>query len=125
MVRFFYQLSTRNKIHFTGKNFFLFPGDFPVLSFGVCCVVFAALLYRYTLRQRVYRTLVALLLFFLSTMVVSYIRSTMALGAGRVLVLGFGAVPYDIIFVTSCLAVLAIFMIAALVRLLPAFSTAG
>lgn len=129
MVRFFYKLFTHNKIHFFGKTGYLFPDDYFVLSFGVLCVLFAGLLYRHTLKQRVYRSLFALVLFILCNIIVSYARSKMALAActgckGGILTMNYNAVPYDAIFVTSGLVVVGLSVLTSLVRLLPVFSNA-
>ena len=129
MVRFFYKVFTHGKIHFFGKTTYQFPDDYFVLSFGVLCVVFAILLYRHTLKQRVYRSLFALALFILSNIIVSYARSTMALAEctackGGILTMHVNAVPYDAIFISSGLAVVGLSVLTSLVRLLPVFSNA-
>lgn len=106
MTRYFYSTFTHNKIYFTGKYFRLFPGDAFILSFGICCVVFTALLFRHTFKQGLYRTLIALGLFFLSVAVVCWFNSTAWLAActacktGR-RPMGMGQVKYDIIFITG------------------------
>jgi len=71
MVRYFYSTSTHNKLYFTGKYFRLFPSDAFILSFGIFCVVFTALLFRHTLKQGLYRAALMLALFFASVALVS------------------------------------------------------
>jgi len=106
MVRYFYTAFTHNKIYFTGKYFRLFPGDAFILSFGIFCVVFTALLFRHRFKQGLYRTLMVLGLFFLSVTVICWINSAALLATctackeGR-RVSGMGQVKYDIIFITG------------------------
>jgi len=92
------------KYIFFGKNQRTsFPDDYFVLSFGVLCVVFAILLYRHTLKQRVYRSLFALAVF--NPLQYNSLLCQEHDGAGRgtackggILTMHVNAVPYDAIF---------------------------
>ncbi len=110
MIRYFYRVFTHNKIHLFGKDLRFFPGDYLVVSFGICCVVLVALLFRHRFMQGLYRVLLTLALFFLCTLLFCYFKSAMALAACTtckgILVLNFGAIRYDVIFITSVLIAL-------------------
>jgi hypothetical protein len=110
MIRYFYRVFTHNKIHLFGKDFPIFPSDYLVISFGICCVVLVALLFRHRFVQGLYRVLLTLALFFLCILLFCYFKSAMALAACTtckgILMLNFSAIRYDVIFITSVLIAL-------------------
>ena len=106
MVRYFYSSFTNHKLYFTGKYFRLFPGDAFILSFGIFCVVFTALMFRHTFKQGLYRTLLVLALFFLSVALICDFNATMYLVVCTACRDGRRAmsardVKYDVIFITG------------------------
>lgn len=109
MIRYFYRTFSHNKIHLFGRDL-RFPGDYLVVSFGVCCVVLVALLFRHRFMPGLYRVLLTLALFFGCTLLFCYFESTMALAACTAckgsLTLNYNAIRYDVLFISSVLIAL-------------------
>jgi hypothetical protein len=106
LVRFFFKFFQGDKIKFTGKNFHLFASPYFVVAFGLFSVLFTMFLRGQRNKERFVYSVLAIILFFIATMVTTYIDSLGKVvectacqdGVRR---LHYNAVNYDFHFITS------------------------
>lgn len=79
MARYFYSTFTHNKLYFMGKYFRLIPSDAFILSFGIFCVVFTALIFGHRLKPGLYRAGLVVALFFVSVALICWFNAVMYL----------------------------------------------
>ena len=106
LVRFFFKSFQGDKIKFIGKNFHLFASPYFVIAFGLFSILLTMFLYRKNNRRRFIYLFLTIVLFFITTIVTTYIDSF-----GKVVEctacqdgvrpLHFNAVNYDFHFITS------------------------
>ena len=111
LVRFFFKFFQGDKIKFIGKNFHLFASPYFVVAFGLFSVSLTMLLFIKRNRLRLIYLSSTIFLFFITTMVTTYIDSF-----GKVVectacqdgvrTLHYNAVNYDFHFITSLVVVL-------------------
>jgi hypothetical protein len=106
LVRFFFKLFQGDKIKFVGKNFYLFASPYLVVAFGLFSVMLIMLLYGQSNRRRLVYLFSTIALFFITTIVTTYIDSTgyvveCTACQDGVRSLGYNAIDYDFHFITS------------------------
>ncbi len=106
LVRFFFNFFQGDKIKFVGKNFHLFASPYFVVAFGLFSVLFTFLLYGQSKKSVFFYSALAIILFFITTMVTTYLDSKFkiiectACQAG-IRSLHYNAINYDFHFITS------------------------
>lgn len=106
LVRFFFTYFQDDKIKFTGKNFHLFASPYFVVAFGSFAVVLTTLLYGQSKKGKAVYLLSAIALFFVTTIVTTYIDSLSKVVEctackDGVRSLHYNVVNYDFHFITS------------------------
>ena len=109
VVRHFFNFFHGDKIQFIGKNFHLFASTYFVIAFGIFSVLLTFFLYAHNRAKRVIFLCLTITIFFLTTMITTYIDSSTKIfectvcqdGIRR---LHYNAVNYDFHFITSLVA---------------------
>ena len=105
-VRHLFNFYQGDKIKFVGKNFHLFASQYLLIAFGLFCVLLTMLLYGQSKKGRVAYLSLTIILFFISTIVTTYIDSTgyvveCTACQDGVRSLHYNAINYDFHFITS------------------------
>ena len=106
LVRFFFNLFQGDKIKFVGKNFHLFASPYFVVAFGLFSVLFTLILYGQSKKSGFFYSALAIILFFITTMVTTYLDSKFKIiectaCQDGIRSLHYNAVNYDFHFITS------------------------
>lgn len=106
LVRHCFNYFQGDNIKFVGKNFHLFASPYMLASFGLSCVMLAALLYGQSAKKTLVYLGLTILLFFATTFVTTYIDSTgyvveCTACKDGVRSLHYNEINYDFHFITS------------------------
>lgn len=105
LVRLLYKYFTADSISFVGKNFH-FTSMYFVLAFGLFCIIMGTIQFGRTSSQAILSMLLMTVLFFITTMVISYFSSQLrivectACDDGK-RSLQFNGINYNLIFMSS------------------------
>jgi drug/metabolite transporter (DMT)-like permease len=106
LVRFFFNFFQGGQIKFIGKDFHLFASPFLLVSFGLFCVLLSLLLLGQRKKGRLFYSQLPILLFFITTMVTTYLDSTSKIIGCTIckdgeIRLQYNTINYDFHFITS------------------------
>jgi|32_taG_2_1085360.scaffolds.fasta_scaffold00001_284 hypothetical protein len=106
LIRCFFKLSLNENIIFLGKNFYLFPSWFVLISFPFLFAIFWLINSKYSYKIFIQNLLIAIVLFFISLLIISFIYANFKLmectqcedGAIKI---HYNSIRYSLIIVSS------------------------
>jgi hypothetical protein len=107
LIRWLYVFTTKHKISFfVPRKYFVFASNLFCTSFAVFCTVIGFIMLKWPQKRNVVYLLTSVLVFFLTTLVASYITSNNLIATctacnNGTRTLHWGEVNYDLIFVIS------------------------